>query len=86
MLCVVATYLGRVYQSSFDHETSQGMGDEDDRPLGRFAYASVGSQLGNEMLGMVVYLVPGDPVGEGCDVCIVPVHQYARLLFFNDGW
>ena len=49
-------------------------------------YPSVGGKLGNQMLGMVMYLVPPYAVGERGHVGIIAIDEYARFLLVEYGW
>lgn len=51
--------------------------------LDESTYPSIGSKLCNQMFRVVVYSVSCNPVCEGCDVCIVTINEYARLLILE---
>lgn len=83
MFSVVAPDLRRIDQGSLDDESTQRMSHENDWSLCSFPYASVGSQLCNKMLGMVVYPIPRRSIRKRRDIGIVPVHQNPYLLFLQ---
>ena len=37
------------------------------------------------MLGMILYLVPGHSIRKTRDIRIIPIDQYTRSFFFEDG-
>lgn len=46
--------------------------------------SSIRNQPSDETLGMIMYLISGHAIaGEGSDVCIVAVYQYAGLLILE---
>lgn len=78
VLGLQASDFGAVDQGPLDHQTSQAMGHPNDGTLGSFA-AAVGDQLGNQMFGVVVYLIFRGAIGEACDIGIVSIDQDASL-------
>ena len=83
MFCLCAPDLGRVYQSSFDDQSTKRVCDENYGSLGGLSNPPICCEFGNEMLGMVVYLVLRCAIGERGDIRIVTVDQNPGLLFFE---
>lgn len=50
------------------------------------AYPSVCSKIGNQFLGMMMYLVPPYAVGERGHVCIIAIYEYPGVFLFEKRW